>query len=105
MTFKHVLSKLGVFVCLLALTILAACSSSTSQSTSSNTSTANNVSNQESQSSTEESILIRIAHVSSEDHPYHIAATKFKELIEERSNGAITVQIFPNGQLGSEEMQ
>jgi len=35
-------------------------------------------------------------------HPNHIAATKFKELLEERSDGRIEVAIFPQGQLGGE---
>jgi TRAP-type transport system periplasmic protein len=35
-------------------------------------------------------------------HPNHIAATHFKELLEERTDGRIEVEIFPQGQLGGE---
>ena len=37
-----------------------------------------------------------------ETHTWHKMAEKFKELIEEKSGGNITVTIYPNNQLGSE---
>ena len=33
--------------------------------------------------------------------PQHLSAVKFKELVEEKSAGTITVNVFPSGQLGS----
>lgn len=36
------------------------------------------------------------------DHPYHLGAVKFKELLEARTNGRIKVEIFPSSQLGGE---
>ena len=54
------------------------------------------------QNESKEPIEIKLAHVGSEQHQYHIAATKFKELIEQKSNGDITVNIFHSGQLGAE---
>jgi len=47
-------------------------------------------------------IVIKFAHGGSTEHQYHIGAEEFKRLVEERSNNAITVNIFPQGQLGSE---
>jgi tripartite ATP-independent transporter DctP family solute receptor len=38
----------------------------------------------------------------SESDPYCIASTKFAELIEERTNGEIVLELFPSGQLGDE---
>jgi len=42
------------------------------------------------------------AHITPETFPYQDGALKFKELVEERSDGKITVDVFPAGQLGAE---
>lgn len=47
-------------------------------------------------------ITIKFAHGGSTEHQYHIGAEEFKRLVEERSNKEIIVNIFPQGQLGSE---
>lgn len=49
-----------------------------------------------------ETIAINYATVGPEEHQYTIAAIKFKELIEEKSQGRIEVTLFPNAQLGGE---
>lgn len=50
-----------------------------------------------------ETITLKFGHAGPlKYHPNHIAATYFKELIEERSDGRIEVAIFPQGQLGGE---
>jgi len=90
---KYFLSTLTV----LLLIALTACGGGGNQSSSSNSSSSNG------SSDSKDVINIKLAHVSSETHQYHIAATKFKELIEEKSNGDITVQIFHSGQLGGED--
>lgn len=45
---------------------------------------------------------LRLAHVVNENDGFHAAATKFQELVAERSNGKITVEVFPNATLGDE---
>ncbi|WP_045221473.1 TRAP transporter substrate-binding protein [Desulfonatronum thioautotrophicum] len=45
---------------------------------------------------------IRLAHVVNEQDGFHISALKFKEIVEERTNGDVTVALFPNAQLGDE---
>jgi len=52
-------------------------------------------------------ITLRLSHVVAEDTPKGQAASRFKSLVEERSGGRITVQIFPNGRLygDHDEMQ
>ena len=45
---------------------------------------------------------LRLAHGLAEDHAVHIAMKAWAEAVKERSNGSITIQIFPNGTLGSE---
>jgi len=47
-------------------------------------------------------VVIKLAHAGSPEHQYNIGAEEFKKLVEERSNKAITVNIFPQGQLGNE---
>ncbi|MCR4424581.1 MAG: TRAP transporter substrate-binding protein [Firmicutes bacterium] len=46
--------------------------------------------------------VIKLGHVVNERDGFHIAAMKFKELVEARSNGALQIQIYPNAQLGDE---
>lgn len=58
-------------------------------------------------SSTEKSvdnstITLKLAHNLNERHPVHLALERFKELVEENSEGNIKIRIYPNGQLGSE---
>jgi TRAP-type transport system periplasmic protein len=36
------------------------------------------------------------------DDPYHLTATKFKEIVEAKTNGRIQVNCYPSSQLGSE---
>ncbi|NPU84051.1 MAG: DctP family TRAP transporter solute-binding subunit [Syntrophaceae bacterium] len=45
---------------------------------------------------------IKFAHVVNEKDAFQVAAVKFKELVESRSQGALTVNIFPNAKLGDE---
>ncbi len=45
---------------------------------------------------------IKLAHVVNEKDGFHIAAQKFKELVEERTKGKVKVELFPNASLGDE---
>lgn len=47
-------------------------------------------------------VTLRLAHVVNEQDGFHAAAVKFQELVSERSEGAISVEIFPNATLGDE---
>jgi len=47
-------------------------------------------------------IEIKYATVGPDEHQYTIAAIKFKEIIEAKSDGRIKVTLFPNAQLGGE---
>ncbi|MCI8809587.1 MAG: TRAP transporter substrate-binding protein [Oscillibacter sp.] len=58
-------------------------------------------SNADSSSTTGEVITIKLAGTVSEDHPITMAERKFAELLEEKSGGAMKVEVYPNGQLGS----
>lgn len=47
-------------------------------------------------------IFMRLAHNMAEDHPIHTSLAEFEKLVEEKSNGEINIEIYPNGILGSE---
>jgi tripartite ATP-independent transporter DctP family solute receptor len=51
------------------------------------------------QLSQEERIVIRFSHVVGEDTPKGLAARRFAQLMKERTNGYVEVQVFPNGYL------
>ncbi len=53
-------------------------------------------------SGTAAAVSMKIATVGNEQHQSTIAATAFKEKVEELSNGQITATIYPNAQLGGE---
>jgi len=48
----------------------------------------------------EEKIVLRLGHIRDTNHPTHMAAMKFKELVESGSGGKFEVKVFPNSQLG-----
>ena len=45
--------------------------------------------------------VIRVAHGQNEEHPQHKAMLEFEKYVEEKTNGDIDVQIFPNELLGA----
>jgi TRAP-type transport system periplasmic protein len=45
--------------------------------------------------------VLRLGHMQTETHPYHKGALKFKELVEEKSNGRMEIHIYPSSQLGN----
>ncbi len=48
-------------------------------------------------------IVLKVAHNGPEAHPFQNGMEKFKQVLEEETNGAVEVQIFPSEQLGPEE--
>ncbi|MBP1155775.1 MULTISPECIES: TRAP transporter substrate-binding protein [unclassified Paenibacillus] len=77
--------------------VLAACSSGGSNSSSSP-----NTSGSPMPASNDKKIIIKLGHSSVETNFRHQAALKFKELVDQKSNGTMEVQVFPSEQLGSE---
>jgi tripartite ATP-independent transporter DctP family solute receptor len=43
---------------------------------------------------------IKLGHIRDEAHPTHKGALKFAELVQERTDGRIKIEVFPNSQLG-----
>lgn len=51
-------------------------------------------------SEAKEPIIIRLAHEDPPDNQWGMGATHFKELVEQKTNGEVVIQIYDNGQLG-----
>ena len=45
---------------------------------------------------------VKLAHLAPENDPRHESLEQFAKMIEERTNGEITVKIFPASQLGKD---
>lgn len=49
-----------------------------------------------------ETYNLKLGHSLTEDHPYHISMTDMAEKVKERTDGKVTIEIFPLSQLGAE---
>jgi len=47
-------------------------------------------------------VTLKLAHTQSTEHPVHKSIEKFAELVKEKTNGEVTVEIYANGVLGDE---
>jgi tripartite ATP-independent transporter DctP family solute receptor len=50
----------------------------------------------------EKKLSIGYTTAANKNDPYHVTATKFKEIVESKSKGKIKVNLYPSSQLGSE---
>jgi tripartite ATP-independent transporter DctP family solute receptor len=50
-------------------------------------------------------VALKLASTQSMDHPYMVGAQKFADLMKERTNGRITVRLYPSNQLGKGERE
>ncbi len=88
---------------------LAACGSSSQSSApaSSGTSTpapaASSSSSSGSASSAPEKVYeLKWGHTAADNYPYDVAADKVAEIVEERTNGAVKITVYPSNQLGNQ---
>ena len=49
-----------------------------------------------------DAVVLKLGTTVNEQDSFQVAAEKFKELVEERTNGAYVIEIDPNGTLGGE---
>ncbi|NLY45582.1 MAG: TRAP transporter substrate-binding protein [Tissierella sp.] len=75
--------SLLLIVSLVFAIMLSACSGSTSTSSG-------------------DSVVLRLAHTQSNEHPVHKSMEEFARLVKEKTDGEVTVEIFANGVLGDE---
>lgn len=91
--------KATLFLCLVMLvSLLAGCARGGATATSAGGSAAQ--SNSSASSGT--TYKIRVGHVLASEHPYTGGLKKFAELVSEKTNGAVTVDVFSDAQLGNE---
>ena len=50
----------------------------------------------------DEPVVIKLATTVNEQDSFQVAAEKFKEIVEEKTEGAYTIEIHPNSELGDE---
>ncbi|MFN0263212.1 TRAP transporter substrate-binding protein [Tepidamorphus sp. 3E244] len=48
-------------------------------------------------------VTFNLGHVTATNNPYHMGATMFKEAVEEKTDGAVEIKIFPARQLGDDK--
>lgn len=84
-----------ICLCMLLVIIITACSVDTKKPANSADST----------NSTKQEVkyTIKYAHLLQEENLVHKAATAFKNTVEEKTNGAVQVQIYPAGQTGNSD--
>ena len=97
----------ALLLAVLMLFSLAACGGGTPATNDTPTTQDNTPTDQDTSTDSEDSevqydeVIINIANSVTEDHPVSAGHLKFEELVEERSNGAVQVEIFFNGTFGS----
>ena len=47
-------------------------------------------------------VTLKLGHIAEPENPYGMGATHFAELVKERTNGAVEIQVFPSSQLGNQ---
>lgn len=87
--FKKVVSTILIIILLISI---VGCSGSQQGSTSP----------EPKSSSTGEKIILKAGDVIDQNHPYSLAIVKFGEIVKEKTNGRIEVQLFHSSQLGNE---
>lgn len=89
---KAVIASLVSFM-LLSTIALAGCKRSANSTNTSSPNTTNKPTNQ---------VVLRFEHNMTEQHPWHAGATKFAEILGDKTGGKLGVQIFPNGSLAQQ---
>lgn len=59
--------------------------------------------NSESEANNNKTITLKLGHAAQTTHPFQIGAEKFAELVKEKSNGRIVIDIYPARQLGGDK--
>ncbi|WP_422443630.1 TRAP transporter substrate-binding protein [Thermoanaerobacterium sp. DL9XJH110] len=86
-----------LLVSLLSLSLLAGCGGGKQQSESTQTDQ-----NSQSGGESQDQISIRVGHVLAPTHPYQLGLEKFAELVSQKTNGKVKVEVFHSSQLGNE---
>lgn len=85
---------------LITLLIMSACSESATQENELDAEGTDAVNQETAIEESGDEIVLRLGHGTATNSLYHAGSEKFKELVEEQSDGQIRVELFPDGQLG-----
>ncbi len=47
-------------------------------------------------------VTLKLGHVVDSKHVWHLASLRFADIVEKKTNGAVKVQVFDNGQIGND---
>ena len=86
----------------LSATLLAGCGGSKTETPAASSDSSSSTSTEQSADAGYDKLNIIAAHGASEATSEHASFVKFKELVEEKSGGAVTVDLYPNQQLGGD---
>lgn len=86
----------GILACAILAISLVACGNGK------NTNNAKNENNSNASKVSEDTIVLKVGHVEPEDRSTHKALLDFQKDVEEKSNGSLKVEIYPNGALGGD---
>ena len=87
-------TKFGLLtVVLLVISLLIGCSQATTSNENNNQSSGDDKASQE-------EIVLRLGHGTATSSLYHAGSVKFKELVEEKTDGKVKIEIYSDGQLG-----
>lgn len=89
-----------LLACSLLMTLAAGCGSNTNGSSSAGS--AGSEGESTSGSGGGETYTFRMGHSQAPDHPFNDTCVYFADLVSEKTGGAVTIEIFPNSQLGDE---
>src|SRR5690625_41446 len=89
--------NLLLLLVLLAGLVLAACGGGDAEESS-----VENESSDTDSSTAGDTYDLKVGHIAPPDHALNVAAEKLAEELDERSDGRMTLEIYPGGQLGSD---
>lgn len=95
---------LKIMSTVLAAGMLAACGGTTASSGSTSTAESESTATAESTATTSasgEAITLRLGHTQPTDHQANITAERFAELVNEYSDGTVTIEVYPNSTFGT----
>jgi len=53
-------------------------------------------------SSQDKPIVLKLGHAVAPEHPYHLGAVRYSELVAQRTKGKVKIDVYPSTQLGNE---
>jgi len=99
------ISKLMFVYLVLLVFVLSACSTQQKEGDNKATSAkqSSKATSQESAKKDDKIYNLKLGHILTPEHPNGKGAVKFAELVKEKTNGSVNIDVFPSSQLGNEK--